>query len=432
MATGPGVASILETLGMLDATSLGWTSGVLLVGAAALRAAWGTVTLRQRTRHRERSTHIQRAEFAEQLHAALQWARASHPRLKAWLGLRSFRVVRVTEESADCRSYYLAPVDGAPLARFAPGQYLTFHLPIGEADRPVVRCYSLSDRPREDAFRVTVKRALPPAADHEIPPGLASSYFHDGVGEGSVLEAEAPQGAFFLDPTDDLPVVLIGGGIGVTPLLSMAAAMTYQADRRIAHWLVGFRNGDEHPFRNEIARLVALNRRLKVDVSYSQPRPSDRLGHDFDHHGRVDAARLRQVLPSNNFRFYVCGPCSMMESLVPDLLAWGVPREHIHFEAFGPATVQGLGTVGSEPCDVQFARSAQTVRWHGDQTSLLALAEGAGVEIDSGCRAGSCGQCRVRVVAGKVIHAKPPGVELVDGECLACIAAPEGDVVLEA
>jgi ferredoxin len=123
----------------------------------------------------------------------------------------------------------------------------------------------------------------------------------------------------------------------------------------------------------------------------------------------------------------------MMESLVPALLQWGVPAEHIRYEAFGPASVKGLrGDAITAPCDVQFARSGVEARWTGAESSLLELAEQSGVPLDYGCRAGSCGQCRVMIAAGRVVHAKQPGVQLVDGECLACIARPEGDVVVEA
>ena len=117
---------------------------------------------------------------------------------------------------------------------------------------------------------------------------------------------------------------------------------------------------------------------LRLDVSYSQPLAGDLLDRDYDHRGHVDVARLRQVLPSSNFRYYVCGPAAMMQSLVPALLDWGVPAEHIHYEAFGPASVRGLsGGETTAPCDVQFARSGRAARWTGAESSLLDLAESA-------------------------------------------------------
>ncbi len=403
---------------------MGMISGAAMLGAAGVHAVQAVRGLvRKREREIENAERRQ-ATFANQLEAAMHWARASQPALKAWAGVRAFRVSAVVDEAQACRSFYLVPEDGRPLPRFEPGQYLTIHLPTADPMRPLVRCYSLSERPREDFYRVTVKH---------VEGGRGSSHLHREMRPGAVLQVEAPQGAFFLDPTDDGPLVLVGAGIGVTPIVSMAAALVHRRDARPVFIFTGFRNSREHPFRVRMEELAAEAANLTLDVSYSRPLATDRQGHEYSNAARVDVARLRRVLPSNNFRFYVCGPAAMMESLVPRLREWGVPAEHIHYEAFGPASVKGLGGPGgSAPCDVQFARSAKAVRWTGKQASLLELAEQGGVRLESGCRAGSCGQCRVMLAAGRVTHAKPPGVALVDGECLACIARPEGDVVVEA
>jgi uncharacterized protein len=417
---------------MLEPASLGVLTGATLVGAAGLRAAAGLRRIQRRGQDDVDRAERRRAEFAAQLQAALQWARASQPALRGWAGTRPFRVSAVVDEGEHCRSYYLLPEDGRPLPRFEPGQYLTFHLPTRDPSRPLVRCYSLSERPREDFYRVTVKRAHPSGGPGSVPPGQGSSYFHREVQPGSRLAVEAPQGAFFLDPTDSSPIVLVGGGIGITPIMSMAAALVHGRDARPIYLFAGFRNSREHPFRARLAEFKSDVPNLHVDLSYSRPLATDRPDRDYDHHGRVDVARLRRVLPSNNFRYYVCGPAAMMQTLVPAVVGWGVPLEHIRYEAFGPATVKGLSGDVTAPCDVQFARSGREVRWTGAESSLLELAEINGVRLDSGCRAGSCGQCRVMIAAGRVAHAKQPGVQLVDGECLACIARPVGNVVVDA
>lgn len=435
---------------MLEPASLGLLSGAALLGTAGIRAVRGVRSLLRREQEQLERTERERAAFANQLDAALHWARASQPRLKAWVGVRPFLVSAVVDETAECRSYYLIPEDGRALPRFEPGQYLTFHLPTADRMRPLVRCYSLSDRPRDDYYRITVKRASRPADDggasnngqpassnrhpHASHATLSgSNYFHREVQVGSRLEIEAPQGSFFLDPTDNLPVVLIGGGIGVTPILSMAAALVHRRDRRPIYAFIGFRNSAEHPFEATFAGLAAAASNFKLDVAYSRPLESDRPEADYSHWGHVNVDRLRQILPSNNFRYYLCGPPGMMESLVPALLEWGVPPQHINYEAFGPATVRGLSdAAATEPCNVDFARSERSLRWQGTEGSLLDLAEQGGVLLEWGCRAGNCGQCRVMIAAGRVAHIKRPGVELIDGECLACIARPVGDVVVEA
>lgn len=415
---------------MLEPASLGLISGAALLGTAGLRAARGVRGLLRRSQEQSERTERQRAVFANQLEAALHWARASHPQFKAWVGTRQFVVSAIADEAEGCRSFYLVPEDGRPLPRFESGQYLTFHLPTADQMRPLVRCYSLSDRTHDEYYRITVK--LAPGYDGEER-ASGSRYFHRDVKVGTSLAVEAPQGAFFLDPTDELPVVLIAGGIGVTPILSMAAAMIHRRDRRPIYLFGGFRNSSEHPFKARLAELAAATPNLQLDISYSRPLEHDRPEADYAHWGHVNVDRLRQVLPSNNFRYYLCGPPAMMESLVPALLEWGVPAEHINYEAFGPASVRGLSDhAASEPCNVDFVRSERSLRWHGHEASLLELAEQGGVRLEYGCRAGSCGQCRVMITAGRVTHAKRPGVELVDGECLSCIARPVGDVVVEA
>lgn len=418
---------------MLEPATLGLISGAMLVGAAGLQAAAEVRALRRRGAEAVDRTQRRRADFTEQLEAALRFARASQPGLKGWTGTRAFRVSAVVDEAQDCRSYYLMPDDGRPLPRFEPGQYLTFHLPTADPARPLVRCYSLSERPRDDFYRVTVKRVAAVDGNQQSPWGRGSNYFHREVRPGARLDVEAPQGAFFLDPTDSRPIVLAGAGIGITPLVSMASALIHAGDRRRIYFFAGFRCSREHPFRARLAEFKGDSPNLYLDISYSQPLVSDLQDREYDHRGRVDVARLRRVLPSNNFRFYVCGPAAMMQSLVPGLLDWGVPADDIRFEAFGPATVRGLTDHETlHPCDVQFSRSGRAARWTGAEPSLLDLAEQNGVPLEFGCRAGSCGQCRVMIAAGRVAHAKQPGVQLVDGECLACIAQPQEDLVVEA
>jgi ferredoxin len=178
---------------------------------------------------------------------------------------------------------------------------------------------------------------------------------------------------------------MIGAGIGITPLVSMLEAIVHAGRRREVYALFGFRNRREHPF--------------------------------------------------NNYQFYVCGPGALMESLVPALLDWGVPESHVHFEAFGPASVKTSRKLPQQPaavCEVQFDRSRRAAKWDGSLASLLEFGEATGVVMNSGCRAGSCGECLMAIRSGTVATIKPPGFPVPPGHCLACVSVPTSDLVLEA
>jgi len=127
----------------------------------------------------------------------------------------------------------------------------------------------------------------------------------------------------------------------------------------------------------------------------------------------------------------------MMEALVPALCAWGVPVADIHYEAFGPASVKlpGAGVApATETIDVEvrFERSGRTLAWDGRDASLLDFAERHGVEVESGCRSGSCGSCETRVLEGAVRYEHAPDHDVSPGHCLLCVGRPSSSLVLEA
>ena len=142
-----------------------------------------------------------------------------------WNGFRKFQVTKKVCECEDVNSFYLAPHDGRPLPQFKPGQYITFQLNLPGQSKPVIRCYSLSDSHRPDCYRVTIKKALPPPDCEGAKCGIASSYFCDTVKVGDILDVKAPSGHFFLDMAEEKPVVLISGGVGITPMVSMLNAI---------------------------------------------------------------------------------------------------------------------------------------------------------------------------------------------------------------
>jgi Na+-transporting NADH:ubiquinone oxidoreductase subunit NqrF len=205
--------------------------------------------------------------------------------------------------------------------------------------------------------------------------------------------------------------------------------------RRETYALFGFRSGREHPFKSHVEKLAQSNPNLHLHVSYSAPCESDVLYKDYNHRGRLAIERVREVLPSNNFQFYVCGPGPLMESLVPALWAWGVPESHVHFEAFGPASVKSTSRRIEAPamtCKVRFERSGREALWDGSFASLLEFGESLGIVIPSGCRAGNCGECMTAIRKGQVAPIKQPGIPVPAGHCLACISLPTEAIALDA
>lgn len=362
----------------------------------------------------------------------------------AWAGWREFKVVRRELEDAagtQC-SFYLRPVDDRPLPSFLPGQFLTFGLDVGAAEptpgKPpgrVTRCYSLSDEPGADHYRITVKRVPAPADHPEWPPGLASHHLHDQVRVGDILHVRAPSGHFFLDPDPTLPVVLVAGGIGITPMFSMLRwCITHQPARPV-HLFYGVRNGGEHAFKRELDQLAAIHPALHLHVAYSRPAATDAPGADYQHQGHVDIDLLRRTLPHGAHHFYLCGPAAMMQTLVPALAAWGVPPEAIHFEAFGPATLRppaAQAARASATHEVRFRRSGRTVTWDGRDSYLLDFGERHGIDLDSGCRSGGCGACETRLLDGSVHYEHVPDHDPAPGHCLLCVARPTSAITLEA
>ncbi len=366
----------------------------------------------------------------------------------AWDGWRDFRVVRrEIEDRAETQcSFYLEPVDGVPLLPFIPGQFLTFALKVPDtnggaqaAERRLTRCYSLSDGPDPRSYRVTVKRVLSPTGQPHLPPGVCSNHFHDKIQVGCLVQVKAPAGRFVIDPDPLLPTVLIAGGIGITPLMSMLRGGLAAQPNRTVHLFYGARHGREHGFRKELEELARLHPNFHLNVVYSQPGPDDVRGRDFQHVGHVDDDLLRRTLPNRRHRFYVCGPPPMMASLIPALGQWGVLPDDIHHEAFGPASVgsaQGFskaqGPSDAPSSDVMFRRSGRTLVWDGQDANLLDFAERHDLSVESGCRSGSCGTCETRVISGTVRYAEKPDHETLPGHCLLCVGTPEGALELEA
>lgn len=250
-----------------------------------------------------------------------------------WNGYRKFVVDRKVPESDIVTSLYLVPADGGPIPPYRAGQYVTVRVDLPETPTSP-RNYSLSDRPGQGYYRISVKRE--PALAAGAPDGLISNYLHDDVLAGEELEIGPPCGDFYLDPdAADAPVVLLAGGIGVTPLLAMAKEIAHQEPGRELYFLHAARDSRIQPFADEIRELAA-SPAVRPHFRFDRPLEDDHEAGRCDSVGLLDVDFLRSWAPCDRASFYFCGPKPFMQSAYSALKELKVDDSRIRFEFFGP------------------------------------------------------------------------------------------------
>ncbi|MGL4990254.1 MAG: FAD-binding oxidoreductase [Sarcina sp.] len=219
-------------------------------------------------------------------------------------------------------SFYFRPLDGAKVRTHKAGQFISIK-PI--KDDETVRQYSLSMKPGEDFYRISVKR-------EDL--GKVSRYLHDNVNVGDVVELTSPLGEFYLKENSNKPLVLLSGGIGVTPVLSML----YKAleEKRDVIFLQAVLNSTAHTFKNELKELAMANSNLKTAVFYAEPTATDKIGVDYDVQGFATKEWIEANLPVNG-EFYFCGPLGFMKHIYNTAVGMGVSVSDLNYEMFGPS-----------------------------------------------------------------------------------------------
>ena len=316
----------------------------------------------------------------------------------AWVGFRPARVTGLTPVTEDCLRVELALEDGQPLPDFVPGQHLVVRTPSGTEGAALIRCYSLVG-PAQDAARrqyaITVRLVPPPPDRPDLPEGRMSGRLHRLLRTGDRLEISAPRGRFHLPLSPEAPVVLVAGGIGITPFLSWLETLAKTGSTARIHLIEAHRNGQSHPYRARIDRLRQSLPGLTRQILYSAPPlPADRPGESFDRAGFLQRDDLLPAdLAGQQPLVFQCGPPPMM------------------------AHVETL-----------LAQSGKRLRWHRADGTILALAEAAGIALTNGCRAGQCESCALRILKGAVLNAEG---ERRTESCLTCTSYPLGDLTLD-
>jgi ferredoxin-NADP reductase/MOSC domain-containing protein YiiM/ferredoxin len=350
----------------------------------------------------------------------------------AWSGFKTMRVAQIRKESDSVTSFDLVPIDGQALPVAKPGQFVVLRLQVGRDKPPVIRSYSLSDLPRSDHFRISVKSESN---------GLGSSFLCNQVREGDGLGVSAPRGSFTLQPGDN-PVVLLSAGIGVTPVISMLHALAAEKSERQVWWIYGARNRANHPFAEESHLLLKQLPYQRSYIVYSRPAYHEKQGRDFDAVGHVEGPLLEKIGIPCNGDFYLCGPSSFLGNMRDGLRNLGVIDKHIHTEVFGAleAVTPGMenaptphppkGERGSGPT-VSFVRSGIAVSWDPTFKSLLELAEACEVPVRWSCRTGVCHLCMTGLVNGSIHYQPEPLERPTSGNVLICCSQPDANVVLD-
>ncbi|GHI00127.1 NO-inducible flavohemoprotein [Neobacillus kokaensis] len=250
-----------------------------------------------------------------------------------WAGFKDFVVDRKIPESDVITSFYLKPKDGTKLAEFTPGQYITVKMEIPDQEYTALRQYSLSDRPGLDYFRISVRREDP--RQEGLPPGIVSTYLHNHINEGDIIPVSAPAGDFYLDRDSKLPLVLISGGVGLTPLMSMLNTVIEEEPQKEIYWIHAAVSSKYHAFKKHVNDLAANHKNLKPYIIYEKPTEEDIESKLYDKEGYITLDVLKEALPSKDNDFYFCGPTPFMKAVNRALNQWEIPKERIHYEFFG-------------------------------------------------------------------------------------------------
>jgi ferredoxin-NADP reductase/DMSO/TMAO reductase YedYZ heme-binding membrane subunit len=345
-----------------------------------------------------------------------------------WKG--ELKVVGMFRETPSVRTFRLAPAGGGPIPfAFQAGQFLNLSLEID--GKRASRSYTIASPPTRDGYvELTVKREER---------GHVSRFLHDMLMTGHGVAITAPAGRFIFDAKSHAAVLLIAGGVGITPLMSILRDLTDRCWTGKIDLLFSVRSPDDVIFEDELRYLARRHPNLRVHVTITRDAPDTWTGL----RGRINGELLRRCVPDVLERpAFICGPDAMAAGARDELLALGVPAERITVESFTPAAAVAsdpgatpAGEMdGAAAVTVTFTTSGRSGMPQSNQT-VLDLAESLGVPIDSQCRAGICGTCRCKLLAGRVTMEARDALsdaDEADGYILACQARATEDVTIEA
>ena len=357
--------------------------------------------------------------------AGLVPAAAGHP---ASPGFQSLVVTSINRESADVLSLTMQSAEGHRLPMALPGQYVVVRLTPRAGGPTLFRSYSLSGPLSTERYRISVKIE---------PNGAAGNYLQEHLHVGNRLDVSLPRGNFVLQP-GEWPIVLLSAGIGATPVLAMLHALAAARSTRQVIWLHTARDGQHHPFADEVRHLMRALTNGRSYVCFTRPDPIDKTGEDFNASGRFSRSVFDELGLPQEADVYLCGPTRFMADVREALTALGVVPERIHIEIFNGGESRTPGIVGAvtrpphPPRNgastgplVSFARSGISAHWNASRYgSILEMAEACDVPVRWACRTGVCHNCESGLVSGAVVYGPEPLDKPADGNLLVCCSQP--------
>ncbi len=344
---------------------------------------------------------------------------------RPWTG--QLKVASIFVETPTVKTFKLVSPEGGDLPfTYLAGQFLTLAVTID--GKPVKRAYSISSHPCDrKALEITIKREEN---------GLVSRYLHDVIRESDLIQLEAAYGHLTFSGVGGEGIILIGGGVGITPLMSVLRCLIACGMKNDIHLFYACKSLDELVFRDELRLLKERNPNFKILVAV------DNLQGSFPgaFEGRLTKEKIKETVPNiEAMRVHLCGPPGMMQAMRAALAELNVPDEQIKTEAFGstksPLQKGSAKDVASNNGfkNITFKKAGKTLRIHEGET-VLELAETSGIDIPYSCRVGTCGVCKVKLHSGEVSMNVQDGLSEGDkksGMILACQAKAKTNLEIE-
>lgn len=342
------------------------------------------------------------------------------------MNFREFLLVKKELEAEGIISFYFERKDGETLSPFLPGQYVPIKIQVDGTDSILIRNYTLSDRPGLDYYRITVKNEEN---------GMVSTLLHDKTQVGDVLWIGEPRGDFYLKDNGH-PLVLISGGVGITPMISILESLAHSNSKRIIYFLHSDKNRKVRVMKNRLNELKNSLVHLFRLVKHTRPEEDEIQGLDFDKIGRIEQEDIEDLVDNpRNCTYYLCGPTSFIASMGLILEKMQVNPNRILKEYFkGIKQDDNLNlTINPSVNDfsVNFKVSEVTSNWSESHQNLLNFAESLDIFPNNNCRMGTCNTCQTKLLVGEVVYDPEPFFDPEPGNILICCAKPISNLILE-